>query len=256
MLPLFKSDFSIGKSILTLDLPEKSKVGGADSIFSIAISNKLKEVVLVEDSLTGFLQAYKNSEALDLNLIFGLRIVICSNLKSDPKDTEKKDESRIIIFAKNGSGCKLLNTIYSLAFTEGHGRIDYINLKKLWQKDNLLLAIPFYDSFIFKNAMFFSNCIPDFSFADPVFFTEDNGMPFDNIIKTKVEEYCSNKYEIENAKSIYYNERKDFAAFQTYKCICNRNYSSKEIGLTNPNLEHCGSMEFSFESWKENNEIS
>ena len=124
MLPLFKSDFSIGKSILTLELPERTQEGSSDSIFSIALANDLDQLILVEDSLTGFLQAHKNSESLGLKLIFGLRISICSALKSDPKDTEKKDESKIIVFAKNDDGCKLLNQIYSLAFTEGMSRID------------------------------------------------------------------------------------------------------------------------------------
>ena len=48
MLALFKSHFSIGKSILTLDDPITHKEGGADSIFSIAKENNLKEVVLVK----------------------------------------------------------------------------------------------------------------------------------------------------------------------------------------------------------------
>ena len=100
MLPIFKSDFSIGKSILTLNLPKDNKKEGSDSIFDIAISNNFEKVVLVEDSLTGFLQALKNSEALNLDIIFGLRISVCSDMNSDPKETNKKDESKIIIFAK------------------------------------------------------------------------------------------------------------------------------------------------------------
>ena len=43
MIPLFKSHFSIGKSILTLESPDKDKEGGSDSIFSIAKENSLKE---------------------------------------------------------------------------------------------------------------------------------------------------------------------------------------------------------------------
>jgi hypothetical protein len=105
--------------------------------------------------------------------------------------------------------------------------------------------------------MGFGNCIPDFSFVSPTFFIEDNSLPFDSVIREKVKEYCSKKkYNIEEAKSIYYNKRTDLAAFQIYKCICNRSYSSGETGLTNPRLEHCGSAEFSFESWEENNEAS
>ena len=257
MLPLFKSDFSIGKSILTLNHPDKSLDGGSDSIFEIAQSNGLKEVILVENCLTGFLQAIKNSEDLGIQLIFGLSLIVCNDLSQEPKANSRQDESNIIVFAKNGSGCKLLNKIYSKAFTEGYGRIDYKNLKKIWEPD-VFLYIPFYDSFIFKNAMGFNNCTPELSFTEPTFFIEENGLPFDSLIREKVLSYCEkNNLKTETAKSIYYKSRDDFAAYQTYKCICNRKYGSADFGLVNPKLEHCGSKEFSFESWKEkNDEIS
>ena len=53
MIPLFKTHFSIGKSILTLE--ENSK----RSAISLAIESSSKEFVLVEDSLIGFLEARK-----------------------------------------------------------------------------------------------------------------------------------------------------------------------------------------------------
>tara|TARA_Y100000361_G_C11145912_1_gene338023 strand:- start:698 stop:1459 length:762 start_codon:yes stop_codon:yes gene_type:complete len=253
MLPLFKSDFSIGKSILTLNTPSSEEGVSSDSIFEIATENDLDQVVLVEDNLTGFLEAHKNSKALDIQLIFGLRLSICNDLTSNPKETERKDESKVIIFAKSDNGCKKLNQIYSLAFTEGEGRIDYKSLRGLWSQD-LLMAIPFYDSFIFNNALYFSNCIPKFNFFKPTFFLEDNGLPFDSIVRDRVLDYCSDKdFKTEEVKSIYYKNKSDFAAFQTYKCICSRNFSGGEVGLANPRLEHCSSSEFSFESWKNNN---
>ena len=252
MLPIFKSDFSIGKSILTLNHPDETHEGGADSIFEIAKSNNLKEIILVEDCLTGFLEALKKSEPLGVQLIFGLSVSVCNDLSEENKPNSNQDQSKIIVFAKNGSGCKLLNKIYSKAFTEGSGRIDYKNLKKFWS-DDVFMCIPFYDSFIFNNAMGFNNCTPELSFTNPTFFTESNGLPFDHLIEKKVLEYCKkNKSKVESAKSIYYKNRSDFAAYQTYKCICNRKFGSSDFGLVNPNLEHCGSREFCFESWKEN----
>ena len=86
MLPLFKSHFSIGKSILTLDDPSKQKEGKSDSIFSIAKDNNLKELVLVEDSLTGFMQAKKISDSMGIKLIFGLRLDMCENATINPKE--------------------------------------------------------------------------------------------------------------------------------------------------------------------------
>jgi hypothetical protein len=74
MLALFKSCYSIGKSILTLDDPKKTSPEGSDSIFKIALENDLKEIILVEDSLIGFFEAFKRSKELKLKLIFGLRL--------------------------------------------------------------------------------------------------------------------------------------------------------------------------------------
>jgi DNA polymerase III alpha subunit len=95
MIPLFKSHYSIGKSILTLKNPEKVEDGGPDSIFSIAQEHKLKQVCLVEDSLVGFLEAKKTSEELGVNLYFGLRIEI-----------ENGSSYKVIIFAKTAKASK------------------------------------------------------------------------------------------------------------------------------------------------------
>ena len=253
MIPLFKSHFSIGKSILTLDNPSTHKEGGADSIFSIAVENNLKEIILVEDSLTGFLQAKKNADSLNLKLIFGLRVNMREKASLDPKEESVDSSHKIIIFSKNSKGCKLLNSIYSEAFSENFNCVDEKILKKHWSDKDLLLAIPFYDSFIYNNLMKFSNCSPNFSFCDPTFFIEDNSLPFDIFLSKKVKEYANNKsLKTEKVKSIYYKNKKDVKALQTYKCITGRSFGNKT--LSKPNLDHFGSNEFCFESWKEKNE--
>jgi len=205
MIPLFKSHYSIGKSILTLDDPITHKEGGSDSVFSIAVENKLKS------------------------------------------------SHKIILFARDAEGCKLLNTIYSEAFTEHHNCVDHKVLKKHWNDDHLVLAIPFYDSFIYNNLMKFANCTPSFGFTNPTFFIEQNGLPFDNFLEQKVKNYASkNNNKVEYTKSIYYKNKSDVTALQTYKCITGRTFGNKT--LSKPNLDHFGSNEFCFESWKENNE--
>jgi DNA polymerase III alpha subunit len=250
MIPLFKSHSSIGKSILTLNHPDSVKDGGSDSIFSIAKDNKLKRVTIVEDSLIGFLQAQKVCEALDIQLIFGLRLNACHKLSKNKKDNSDCTH-KLIVFAKNDDGCKLLNKVYSQAFCEGDGIIDSKNLKKLWNEDALSLAVPFYDSFIFMNTLHFCNCVPDFSFTKPYFFAEQNHLPFDLHINRQVESYCSNQnFDVIQVKSIYYNKKKDFEAFQTYKCICNRRYKQRTLSV--PNIDHLASPEFCFESYLEN----
>ena len=250
MIPLFKSHFSIGKSILTLEDPEKTTPGGSDSIFSLLQEKNLDRLVLVEDCPTGFLQAKKMCEKLNIQLIFGLRFDVCQNLNEVPEKKTTRDGHKLIIFAKNDTGCKLLNKIYTTAFTQGSGRMDFPHLKGFWDNDALQLAVPFYDSFIFENLMSYNACIPEFGFTTPTFFIEENNLPFDSLIKTHVLEYCEqNNYPTQAVKSIYYNKREDFEAFQTYKCICSRSYTGRNATLSKPQLDHCGSNEFSLESW-------
>jgi DNA polymerase III alpha subunit len=97
--------------------------------------------------------------------------------------------------------------------------------------------------------MTYSICCPELSFTKQIFALEDNNLPFDQIVKEKVEKYCSNKFETINVKSIYYNLKEDFKAYLTFRCINNR------TTLNKPNLEHMSSDEFSFESWKQANNL-
>ena len=253
MIPLFKSHFSIGKSILTLEDPITHKEGKSDSVFTIAKENNLKEVVLVEDSLTGFLQAKKQADNLGLKLIFGLRIDMKEDAKVNPKEENQQCSHKIIIFAKNSKGCKLLNNISSAAYTENYNCVDRKTLKRFWNNKDLLMAIPFYDSFIFNNLIKFCNCTPNFDFCKPTLFIENNSLPFDNFVASKVEEYANkNNLTLQQTKSIYYKNKKDVKALQVYKCITGRSFGNKT--LSKPNLDHFGSNEFCFESWKEKNE--
>jgi len=250
MIPLFKSHFSIGKSILTLNNPSSLDDGKTDSVFSIAQDNNLKEVVLVEDSLTGFLQAKKVSELIGVKLVFGLRIDMCEDSKLNPKEESVQSRHKIVIFAKNSEGCKLLNSIYSEAYSEAFNSVDEKMLKKHWDNKKLILAIPFYDSFIFNNNIKFSNCTPNFSFTKPVYFIENNSLPFDLLLRSRVIKFAEeSKCKTEMVKSIYYRKKKDVSALQTYKCITGRTFGNKT--LSKPNLDHFGSNEFCFESWKE-----
>ena len=254
MIPLCKSHYSIGgKSILTLGPPNKEDKEGSDSIFSILQEAGMKQLVLVEDSMIGFLEALKRSEELNIQLIFGLRVSMCDDA-SIPKKESKEDncEHKVIIFAKNDMGCKRLYGIHSAAHVKGQGRIDEDALKKIWDKNDLEMAVPFYDSFIFKNTMGFNNCTPHLEDFSPSFFIERNGLPFDSLLEEYVVSFCKSfNYEITLSKSIYYKLRRDFEAFQTYKCICSRNFGRAST-LSRPNLDHFASREFCFESFMEN----
>jgi len=249
MLPLFKSHFSIGKSILTLDDPKKVTEGGSDSIFKIAKDNNLKQIILVEDTLIGFFEAYKRSKEMGIQLIFGLRI----SMRNSTLPEDAQSEHKVIIFAKDDNGCKHLNKIYSRAFCTNSGFLDYTDLKELWDDNCLKLAIPFYDSFIYINNFSFGNAVPDLSFTKPSLFVEDNSLALDFLLQEKVNEFATNNnISIVKVRSIYYNKKSDVKAFMAYKIICNRSFG-KDRSLEKPELPHFCSDKFSFEAWKEEN---
>jgi DNA polymerase-3 subunit alpha len=249
MLPVFKSQYSLGKSILTLEKAGVSSGTGPDSIIDICVENKVKDLFLVDDNMSGFLQAYTNAEESNLKLVFGLRLSV------GPDREEKSEETRnnfckFIIFARNAEGYKKLIKIYSDAAIKGfyyEPRSDYKTLKKLWDEDSLHLCVPFYDSFIFKNVIENHVCVPEISFTEPTFFVEDNSLPFDEVIKRKVIEYAEDKNKLVKVQSIYYKDKSDFMPYLTFRCI------NKRTTLDKPQLNHMCSNQFSFQSWKEQN---
>ena len=251
MLPLFKSHYSIGKSILTLKDPSKCIENSSDSVFKIAVENKLDKIILVEDSLVGFFEAYRMSKQLGIQLIFGLRL----SMRNSDQDEDVSSDHKIIIFSKNDEGCKLLNKIYSKAFTSFDGFLTYESLKEMWNEDCLKFAVPFYDSFIHVNNFGFGNTVPEINFFKPTFFLEDNGLALDPLLSDLVKDKANNVYNapIEKVKSIYYKNKKDAEALMTYKIICNRSFG-KARSLSRPELPHFCSDQFSFESWKEQND--
>jgi len=245
MIPIFKSHYSIGKSILTLNPIEKNNSSGSDSIFDILIEHDLKTLVLVDDSPTGFLQARKYCIEYGINFIFGIRL----NFDCNSIDDQESSLHKNIIFARNDSGCKLVNQIYSDSFCSDRKVCSYEILKQHWSEEDLMLTIPFYDSFLYNNTFSFSNCIPDFTFTQPTFFIENNLLPTDLLHADIVKNYCQEfGYETELVKSIFYKNNSDIESLQAYKCICNRGFG-KNRTLSKPNLDKFGSHHFSFESW-------
>jgi DNA polymerase-3 subunit alpha len=242
-LPIFKSHYSLGKSILTLNKYGSSEKNAADSVIDIAVDNNLSNIFLVEDNMSSFFEASQNLTSKNIILSYGLKLAVCNDL-TDKSDDSIKTESKIVIFAKNPNGIKALIKIWDIAAINGFyyiPRTDYKSLKKLWREKDLMLCIPFYDSYVHNNLLSTNLCVPDFSFTDPVYFVEDNGLPFDDFIKSKVNSLKDIKTI--NTQSIYYKMKKDFVAYQTFRCI------SKRTNLNKPNLEHMCSDTFSFESW-------
>jgi DNA polymerase-3 subunit alpha len=248
MIPLFKSHYSLGRSILTLE--DKDEMDDyPDSIIQICKENKMKELYLVEDNMSSFLEAYSNCRKNNIKLNYGLRISVTESM-SDKSEESKTKSSKIILFFKNKKGYQQLTKLYSIAAKEGfyyEPRLDYETIFKNWT-DDLILCIPFYDSFIFNNTLKNSLCIPQFDFTKPIFFIEDNDLPFDSLVKQKALSFAEkNNLKIYKVQSIFYKERKDFKAYLTFRCINNRSVLNK------PNLDHMSSNEFCFQKIHERN---
>ena len=225
MIPLFKTESSIGKSILKIN-----------DVKRIADENNLEEVYLVEDAMIGFPEAFR---IFGGKLRFGYRFSIYNDDESD------ESESKIIAFADGDKGYQDLCSLYTRSCQEKQ--------KTPWNfYENLKFVIPFYDSFLHKNLTTFSNCMPKLP-NQLWFFIEDNGLPFDKIIERKIKNYFKNNpAQSAEVKSIYYENKEDIEAFQTYKCICNRQ-PGRQASLSNPRLDHFGSDSFCVEAWKEHN---
>lgn len=243
MIPIFRSNYSL-TSILTLekatDISER-KANRADSIFDICKDNGIKDVFIADNNLSGIIEAYENTLSAGLNLRYGFRVNVCNDIE-DKTDGSLQTEGKLIIFAKSDSFTDLIR-LHNIASTAGNfngtPRLDYNILKKNWSK-NLLMLIPFYDSFIFNNLLHGHHCIPDIDFANPYISIENNNLPFDSVVKKQIQ--SSIKYDQVESKTIYYNNRSDFNAYMTYRCILNRSNFQK------PELPHFGSSEFCMEA--------
>lgn len=245
-IPIFKSHYSIGRSILTLEKAGSSSPTEPDSIIDLCNKYKIKDLFLVEDNPSGFLEALKNSNEANINLNFGIRFNFCQNMK------EKTDESRskvhkVIIFARNQEAVKDLMKLYEIASKEGFyyfPRLDFARVLPFFENSkNLLMCIPFYDSFIENNFLRGKFCVPEFKNIKPVFFIEKNDLPFDDLIRNRAIEYCNKyKYTVIETQTVYYNLESDFEKYLAFRCINNRSSIAK------PELEGFSSRNFCLEN--------
>lgn len=248
IIPLFSSDNSLFGSILTTESPEEIKDNSPVSIFSIAKEFSIDPIFICETSFSGFIPCYKNAEKLKKQLVFGIRFKVVTNAK-DQSEESLKTESNICVWIKNSDGYKDLVKLYSAAHANKEtfyysGRLDWRALTELFT-DNLLLTIPFYNSFIHKNLLNHNHlAVPMLGNIKPIFFIEEHGLPFDGIIKKGVQDYCGGENcEVLDTHSVYYYKDKDIKPFIVFKTIGERS------SFDSPNLSHMSSNQFSFESY-------
>ena len=247
-IPLWKSHYSLGRSIFTVEKDHGET--GPRSLLALCKENKIKDVTLVEDNFSSFVEAIKNSKTLGLNLHYGIRFTITDN--ATQKECSLKNESKIILFIKNNQGYKDLIKIWAWANEKGfyyQPRIDWEILCELLTP-NILVTFPFYDSFICQNNLTFAQIVPDFNcpaIDKVIFFKEENELPFDSIIAGKLEEFVKTdaRFSIQKAQSVFYENKADFLTYMTFRCI------NKQSRLSKPELSHMSSNTFCLERWKE-----
>lgn len=230
MIPLFKSQYSVGKSIMAIS-----------RIVELAKTNDISNLTIVEDSFYGFRELNKTCEKAKQKMVFGIKLpVVYESLDEKP--------SQLIFFAKNSDGIKKTKQLYTQTYTSPNNTLKFSNFKK--EMDDILVAVPFYDSFVYNNVFHFGMSVIDLDGTDHVFLKEQNKHPFDFQIQRALDKM---NVKTELVKSIYYENRSDFEAFQMFKAVGSRS-QGKTPNFGNPNLEHFCSREFCWESWKENHE--
>lgn len=242
--------------MLNLDPVESSPsdIVEPDSIVQICKDNSIP-VVLAEDSLGGFMEGYLNAKEANLQFSFMYRCFLTNDVTKDPEEYWDSAH-RVLISVRNKAGYEKLIKLSTIAGTKHNNKgfhfLDAKILREYWD-DSLDMLVPFYDSFLHSNNFRRRACLPDFSFAKPILLLEDNGLPFDFILRALVKKYAKNeKLETLEAQTIYYKSPEDFTAWQTFRCM--KKMGGRHRTLERPELPHCCSDTFNFEHWKERNE--
>lgn len=228
---------------------KECNVDSPQSIITLAKKAGLKEVYFASSRMYDFVTAWKLCEANGLQLIFGLELWLCTN-PEDHTEASIADESKVIVWMKNSEGYKDIIKLYSKVYTNAkhkyyHFRGSWQILKEFWT-DNLLLTVPFYDSFLHRNTLNHgSTIVPDFP-VKPIFMREiDSGLPFEPLVEEALVNFTKGEYEIMNAKTIYYPDYEDAKAWIVYRSV--KEHSS----FNKPQLDYCCSNNFCVTNYME-----
>jgi DNA polymerase III alpha subunit len=243
-------DHSSRRGILTYWKESECIEGGPQSILKLAKEANLKEVFGISNNLHTFFEAYRNLKEQNISFRFGLSLIMCKDVNDKTEDS-LKTEHKIIVWAKNSQAYKDLIKIYTKCHADINNkyyiqRFDFNQLNALWT-NNLILSIPFFDSFIHKNLLQYgSNIIPQFP-VQPIIFREQNsGLPFENLINNALDNYNKDKSMEEiRCKTIYYENKDDARAYITYRALDNR------ASFNSPGIDFLCSNNFSFQDYKE-----
>jgi DNA polymerase III alpha subunit len=246
IIPIFY-DHTSQKSIITPWLDSEVKPNGPPSALKLAKEAGLKKVHLVSSNFYSFIEAWKNAQKMDLQLIFGLEIWLCKDAH-DQSPASIPDESKVIVWIRDGKGYEQAIKIYSEIYKDSnnkyyHMRGSWQNLKNHWC-EQLTLTIPFFDSFLHRNLLNHdSSIVPDFP-CEPYFQIEvDSGIPFAPYIEEAIATYGAKEDRLIKTKTIFYEKKKDMKAWQILRSI------NLHSDFGNPEIPFCVSNNFSFEDY-------
>ena len=256
--PIFTTHHSIGHSILTADKVEKDENKTPHisdnkpvSVVAIAKVHSLPQLIVFDKDISGFWKLYKNSADEGVQLVYGVTLVACEDEKDKSEESAQTESNATVIF-NNSQGYYDFVKIYTHASTHGlhdrKRRIGWAELNSRWT-ENLSMMIPFYSSFVARNAMTLNHrAQPVFGSIKPVFRLESHDLPFDGLIEKKLRAFCGSEHAIEQTHQIYYYKTSDVMKYLTIGCIARRTVWEK------PNLEDFSSDKFSFESFQKLND--
>lgn len=244
--PVFTSHYSVGEgSLLTLAEPGKGKAGSPQSVFDLTQSVGLKEVALVDTKIDGFIEGYKTSTKLGVKLCYGWKVVVCADM-AIKDDASLQTESKVVIFCRDTQGYHDLLKLHNRATCAGfyyRPRLDWVTLCALWT-DHLILALPYFSSFLAVNQLTFRRIVPDLPVKPWVFKEQAHDLPFGRLIDSAIDRYVAdNPAEVIQTKQVYYPSRAHMEAHMTIRAVNERS------SFASPNVDHLSSSAFGWDTY-------
>ncbi len=249
ILPIFYCNSST-KSILTSWLPSECGAGGAKSIIGLCKEAKLDKALVVSNNFHNFIELSNNFKKENIQLIFGLEILMCADNQVKTEDSVKGN-FKVIVILKNSEAYFDAIKLYTGFKADKNAkyyeyRCDFATLKKFWTP-NLILLHPFFNSWLsVNNLRHNANIVPDFpEGSTQIYLQEINPQhPHEEIINVALDGYLEGKtHERILSKTIFYDRYTDVTPWITYRAILNR------ATFSAPEMDYCCSNTFCFEDW-------
>lgn len=246
---LFSTHFSPhGKGIIQVNDYNPKSESKVLNLPDLCIKHSINPCVVVDTSMAGIQAIYKVLSAVNIQLIFGLSLAFVSDA-TDKNEGSNQSSHKNILFAPDEESYKRLikiSTKSHVDFFHEIPRIDYNYFHEAIKGSKITLAVPFYSSFLTRNAMTQNQCVPDFRQIKPTFFVEDNELPWDGPLERLVRSYAaSNGCEVVEAQTVLYERREQALAYQARR-LMNRS-QGKANTIERPQLNHWGSNAFCLE---------